>query len=57
MSGPVEALRGLLPDGWDLEDAEMGMDTNLICPHGHVTEQNGYGPDGCESPFITLGLV
>jgi hypothetical protein len=47
----------LLPDGWDTDG--YGIDSNLICPHGNVLEQDcrGAGTCGCVSPLVEMGLI
>ena len=50
-----DVLESLLPDNWGTDG--FGMDSILICPHGHRVEQDGHCSDGCESPLLTLGLI
>lgn len=49
---------GATEQGWELEsEGTYGLDTLLICPHGHTIEQNGRCPEGCISPLRTAGLI
>jgi len=48
-------LEEILPEGWETDG--YGLDSCLICPHGHTIEQDGRCPDGCVSPLITMGLI
>jgi hypothetical protein len=50
-----EILESLLPEGWETDG--YGIDSNLICPHGHMIEQDGKCPDGCVSPLRLMGLI
>jgi hypothetical protein len=50
-----EVLEGLLPEGWQTDG--YGLDSCLICPHGHLIEMDGQCPEGCESPLRTMGLI
>jgi hypothetical protein len=45
----------LLPEGWETDG--YGLDSNLICPHGHMIEQDGACFEGCVSPLRTMGLI
>ena len=40
---------------WDTDG--FGIDSNFICPHGHMIEQDGIAPDGCVSPMREMGFV
>jgi hypothetical protein len=53
----VEMLEEILPDDWEVYDAEMGSSCLLMCPHGHVIEQDGRCPEGCISPLRSLGII
>lgn len=53
----IEMVEEALPDGWDIHDRNMGMDCLLVCPHGHVIEQDGRCPSACVSPLIAAGLI
>lgn len=53
----VEMLEGMLPEDWEVYDPEMGSSCLLLCPHGNVIEQDGFCPEGCESPLRTMGLI
>lgn len=55
MTTANEILSDLLPDGWSHDG--FGFDSCLICPHGHLIEQDGGCPDGCESPLMDLGMI
>lgn len=58
MSGDfVEIVESILPEGWGVHDAEMGMDCLLVCPCGHVIEQDGTCPAGHVSPLRESGLI
>lgn len=49
---------GFIDKGWEVEaEGTYGLDANLICPHGHVIEQDGRCPEGCVSPLRQLGLI
>jgi len=37
-------------DGWETDG--YGDSSCLVCPHGHVIEQDGECPDGCISPLL-----
>lgn len=41
----------------DWETDGMGIDSCLICPHGHTIEQDGRCPEGCVSPLRELGII
>lgn len=47
----------LFPEGWEIDSEVYGLDFNLICPHGHMIEQDGECPDGCVSPLRAMGLI
>lgn len=55
MTDADEFLLSLLPDDWGTDG--FGYDSCLICPHGHLIEQDGACPDGCISPLIENGLI
>lgn len=55
MSEWDEMIESLLPEGWSTDG--YGIDSLLICPHGHVIEQDGVCPEGCVSPLRTAGLI
>ncbi len=48
-----------LPDVLDLLEADgwTADDDLLICPHGHMIEQDGECPEGCVSPLLAYGLI
>ena len=50
-----DILEELLPSGWSTDG--YGIDSLLICPHGHTIEQDGRCPEGCVSPLISMGLI
>lgn len=50
-----EFFEELLPEGWETDG--MGIDSMLVCPHGHTIEQDGRCPDGCVSPLREQGLI
>jgi hypothetical protein len=52
-----EYLAGLLPDGWELCEPDMGIESLLEAPDGCVIEQDGRCPHGYVSPLRELGLV
>jgi hypothetical protein len=47
----------LLADDPAFTDWEIVDDAVIVCPHGHSIEWDGRCPDGCVSPFMTLGLI
>jgi hypothetical protein len=51
----VSILDDILPEDWDTDG--YGLDSMLICPHGHTIEQDGSGPCGCVSPLRAMGLI
>lgn len=57
MSDFAELLEELLPEGWSLDDPEMGMESLLVCPCSHAIELDGDCPNGCISPLKALGLI
>ena len=57
MDDMLTTIISMLPEGWSIDDEKYGMDFNLICPHGHMIEQDGRCPDGHVSPLITMGLI
>jgi hypothetical protein len=57
MSDIVETIRGLLPEGWDIEDEHMGEACLLVCPHDEVIEQDGTCPQGWVSPLREQGFI
>lgn len=42
----------LFEKGWDLTASGV-----LICPHGHLIEDDGSCPEGCKSPLLKMGLI
>lgn len=50
-----DMIQDLLPEGWETDG--FGLDSNLICPHGHMIEQDGECPEGCVSPLRLMGLI
>ena len=48
-------LEDILPEDWTTDG--YGMSSNLVCPHGHVIEQDGNCPDGCISPLKQMGMI
>ncbi len=38
-------------DGWEADE------DLLVCPHGHLVEQDGECPEGCVSPLKVMGLI
>ncbi len=46
-----------LLEGTEWETDGFGLDACLICPHGHLIEQDGRCPEGCVSPLLTMGLI
>lgn len=55
MSDMDEILESILPEDWSTDG--YGLDSCLICPHGHTIEQDGVCPDGCVSPLRTQGMI
>lgn len=51
----LEAI-GATEAGWSTEGG-YGDEDNLICPHGHLIEQDGQCHEGCISPLRTAGLI
>lgn len=47
---------GATDAGWETEGG-YGDDDNLVCPHGHVIEQDGRCHEGCVSPLRAAGLI
>ncbi len=47
----VDVLDLLDAGGWEADD------DLLVCPHGHVIEQDGECPEGCVSPLKEMGLI
>jgi len=47
---------GATEKGWETEGG-YGEDDNLICPHGHLIEQDGQCEEGCVSPLRAFGLI
>lgn len=50
-----DMMQSLMPPGWETDG--YGIDSNLICPHGHMIEQDGICPEGCVSPLREMGLI
>jgi hypothetical protein len=50
-----QILEQILPEGWSTDG--YGLDSCLICPHGHIIEMDGECPDGCISPLKELGII
>ncbi len=50
-------MQSLLPDGWELSEPDMGIESLLEAPDGCVIEQDGTCPHGYVSPLRELGLV
>ncbi len=56
-----EILESLGAEGWETDG--FGIDSNLICPNGHMIEQDGHCPKsemqpGCgPSPLRAAGLI
>lgn len=48
-------LKELLPADWETDG--FGIDSNLICPHGDMIEQDGECSQGCISPLREMGLI
>lgn len=46
---------GATEKGWSTDG--FGIDSNLICPHGHMIEQDGRCPEGCVSPLREAGII
>jgi len=55
----AEMLAQMLPEGWELYEPEMGIDSLLEAPCGHVIEQDGVCPcpERHVSPLRGLGLI
>lgn len=53
MTSESDALRELLPEGWDMSP----WGDTFICPDGHEIELDGECPDGHKSPLTELGLI
>jgi hypothetical protein len=53
----LDAIRAILPEGWDIDSEGYGLDFLLICPCGDVIEQDGECPDGHISPLREQGLI
>lgn len=51
-----DMIAEMLPEDWEYESG-FGSDGNLICPHGHMIEQDGRCPEGCVSPLVGLGFI
>jgi hypothetical protein len=51
----MDFIEEILPEGWETDG--FGLDSCLICPHGHMIEQDGRCPEGCVSPLLTMGLI
>ena len=49
-----EILDSIAP-GWEAQDSFD--DSALICPCGHVIEQDGKCPEGCVSPLRAMGMI
>jgi len=50
-----DILNEILPEGWETDG--YGIDSNLICPHGHIIELDGRCPEGCVSPLVKWGMI
>lgn len=55
----ADLMAELLPEGWELYEPEMGMESLLLAPCGNVTEQDGTCccPEKHESPLRGMGLI
>lgn len=53
----AEMLAESLPEGWELYEPEMGIESLLEAPDGCVIEQDGRCPHGHISPLRTMGLI
>jgi hypothetical protein len=52
-----EYLAGLLPEGWEFYEPDMGMESLLEAPDGCVIEQDGKCVHGYVSPLRELGII
>lgn len=52
MKRQVLENHGYMDEGWDISPSGV-----LICPHGHLIEDDGECPEGCESPILEMGLI
>ena len=50
-----ELLEAIGAEDWETDG--YGIDSCLICPHGHTIEQDGRCPEGCISPLRAYGLI
>lgn len=55
MEDDGDFLERILPEGWETDG--YGLDSCLVCPHGHTIEQDGRCPEGCVSPLRAWGMI
>ena len=57
MPSVVEMLEQILPEDWEVADAQMGSSCLLLCPCGEMIEQDGECPEGHVSPLVEMGMI